>query len=281
MNGENPKAVNHMKRKSGYAEVNETRLYYEIAGEGDTVILIHGFSLDVRQWNDQFEFLANQYRVLRYDLRGFGKSMTPTGIPYTHTDDLKALLDYLNIQQAHVLGHSFGGRVAISFAILYPEMTLSLIGADPALEGYDPNNHSSKMLFEELNKIWSAGKDAGVEAARELWLQFSPFDASMKIPTVARRIKKMIEDYSGWHWVNDDTYQPISPPAAEQLDKIHSPTLILVGSLNPKLILDACNFMSEKIANAKKVQIPGVSHMLNMEDPNQFNIEVLRFLQSL
>ncbi len=271
----------HMKIESGYAEVNETRLYYEIAGEGDTVILIHGFSLDVRQWNDQFEFLANQYRVLRYDMRGFGKSMTPTGKPYTHTDDLKALLEYLNIQQAHVLGHSFGGRVAISFAILYPEMTLSLIGADPALEGYDPNNQSSKMLFEELNRVWSVGNDAGVEAARELWLQFSPFDASMKIPTVARRIKKMIEDYSGWHWVNDDTYQPISPPAAEQLDKINSPTLILVGSLNPQFILGACNFLSEKVANATKVQILGVAHMLNMEDPKQFNIEVLKFLQSL
>ena len=270
-----------MNRESGYAEVNETRLYYEIAGEGDTVILIHGFSLDVRQWNDQFEFLANQYRVLRYDMRGFGKSMTPTGTPYTHTDDLKALLEYLNIQQAHILGHSFGGRVAIAFALLYPEMTLSLIGADPALEGYEPTNEPSKMVVEELNRIWSAGKDAGVEAARELWLQFSPFGAAWKIPPVARRIKEMIQDYSGWHWVNDDTYQPISPPASEQLDKIYPPTLILVGSLNPQLILDACNFMSEKVANAKEVQIPGVSHMLNMEDPNQFNIEVLKFLQSL
>ena len=64
--------------KSGYAEVNGTRLYYELAGEGDPIVLIHGFTLDTRMWDDQFNEFASNHRVLRYDLRGYGKSAKPS-----------------------------------------------------------------------------------------------------------------------------------------------------------------------------------------------------------
>ncbi len=265
---------------NGYAEVNDTRLFYEIAGEGPTVVLIHGFGLDLRQWDNQFDVLTNHFQVVRYDLRGFGKSRPPTGVPYNHADDLKALLEHLSIQDAHILGHSFGGRVAITFAILYPEMVLSLIGPDPAVEGFQSDDPSTQAVFEELDKIWTTGRESGADAARELFLKYSPMESAMKIPAVASRIKQIMGDYSGWHWVNDDSYQPLDPPGAQQLDKIKSPSLILVGELNPACIHLACDFLAENIANCKKVEILGVAHMLNMEDPEQFNNEVVKFLQS-
>lgn len=76
--------------KSGYAEVNGTHLYYELAGDGEPVVLLHGLGGDTRDWQVVFATLAAQYQVVRYDMRGFGRSALPTTEPYTHADDLMA-----------------------------------------------------------------------------------------------------------------------------------------------------------------------------------------------
>jgi len=104
---------------SGFAEVNGTRLYYEVMGFGQPLILIHGYTLDTRMWDDQIAAFAQNYQVIRYLLRGFGKSGLPTGESYAHLQDLKALLEHLGIDQAHILGLSLGGAIAIDFAITY------------------------------------------------------------------------------------------------------------------------------------------------------------------
>ena len=83
-----------MSVESGFAAVNSTRLYYELAGSGTPVALIHGFTLDTRMWDDQFQPLAEHYRVLRYDARGFGRSDLPTDEPFSPHDDLRALLEH-------------------------------------------------------------------------------------------------------------------------------------------------------------------------------------------
>ncbi|MEK7328872.1 MAG: alpha/beta hydrolase, partial [Chloroflexota bacterium] len=102
-----------MQTHTGFAEVNGTRLYYEVAGSGQPLVLIHGFSLDTRMWGDQFETFARHYQVVRYDLRGFGQSAVPSNEPYTHADDLNNLLHYLKIDSVHLVGLSLGGGVAI------------------------------------------------------------------------------------------------------------------------------------------------------------------------
>jgi 3-oxoadipate enol-lactonase len=82
----------------GFADVNGTRLYYEMAGSGHPLILIHGFTLDTCMWDDQFEVFAQHNQVTRYDLRGFGKSTLPTTEPYSHADDLKILMTHFGIE---------------------------------------------------------------------------------------------------------------------------------------------------------------------------------------
>ena len=80
--------------ETGYAGVNGTRFYYEVLGEGEPIVLIHGNGGDCRHWDGQFEPLSHSYRVLRYDVRGYGKSSMPEeGVPYSHHDDLKALMN--------------------------------------------------------------------------------------------------------------------------------------------------------------------------------------------
>lgn len=112
---------------TGFADVNGTRLYYELAGAGHPLVLSHGFTLDTRMWDDQFAVFAQRYQVLWYDLRGFGKSAVPTDAPYTHPDDLHALMAHLGIAHAYIIGLSLGGAVAVDFAVTYPEATDALI----------------------------------------------------------------------------------------------------------------------------------------------------------
>lgn len=125
-----------MATQTGFADVNGTRLYYEIAGSGHPLVFIHGNTLDTRMWDDQFEVFSQQYRVLRYDIRGFGQSAVPTTEPYTHPADLRALMTHLGIDHAHIIGLSLGGAIAINFAVTYPESTDTFITVDAGLSGY-------------------------------------------------------------------------------------------------------------------------------------------------
>ena len=125
-----------------------TRLYYEVAGSGHPLVFIHGFTLDTRMWDDQFETFAREYQVVRYDRRGFGKSSLPVDEDYAHADDLAALLEHLGIDRAYVLGLSGGGASAIDFALTYPEAIDGLITVDTVLRGYQWTPRYGALLDE-------------------------------------------------------------------------------------------------------------------------------------
>lgn len=107
-----------MRPEKGFADVNGTRLHYEIGGAGEPLVLIHGFSLDTRVWEPQREAFARDHRVIRYDLRGFGRSALPDGTPYPHHEDLKALLDRLGDRVRGGAGHSMEAPAQFNAAVL-------------------------------------------------------------------------------------------------------------------------------------------------------------------
>src|SRR5512147_367629 len=110
-------------------------LYYEIAGEGHPLVLIHGGLVNSGLWDDQFEVFARQYRTLRYDVRGFGKSLAPTAY-FSNHGDLRDLLDFLGFRRACVLGLSMGGSIAIDFTLTYPDRAAALLPVASGLSGY-------------------------------------------------------------------------------------------------------------------------------------------------
>lgn len=259
---------------SGFAEINGTRLYYEIAGSGHHLVLIHGFTVDRRVWDAQLDFFAQNFRVVRYDLRGYGRSALPPIESYSDADDLKALLDHLGIEQAHVVGLSKGGGVAVQFTLTYPRMVDQLVLADSTLGGYQWQEFGSAFA-----SVSATARESGIPAAKKAWLGLDIFAPAQEKPDVAARLRQMIADYSGWHLVNNDPVRELDPPPIEQLDRITAPTLVIVGERDIPDFHRIANIITERVPNARKAVIQGAGHVANMEVPDEFDKAVLGFLE--
>jgi pimeloyl-ACP methyl ester carboxylesterase len=260
-----------------FSEVGGARLAYEDSGTGEAVVLIHGMGLDRRMWDDQVPALEPGYRVVRYDMRGFGESdFVGTG-PYTHAADLKALLDFLAVERAVVAGLSLGGTMALHFALAFPEMVRGLVLVDAVVGGWEWTAEEE----DEMRRAWVAGRERGVEAAREEWLAHPLFAPANENPAVAPRLRAMVTDYSGYHWTHVDPHEWPEPPALARLGEIRCPTLVIVGARDLPGFLATAGALSERIAGASKVIIPGAGHMANMEAPQEVNGAMLAFLANL
>jgi 3-oxoadipate enol-lactonase len=257
---------------SGFARVNGTRLYYEVQGSGPAVVLIHGMSLDTRMWDDQFDEFAKKYRVIRYDMRGFGKSDTPDGNPYSHHEDLQALLEHLSIRSATVVGLSLGGRVAVDFTLSFPEMVSALVTVDSVLHGY-------QWKEGDFTFLWSTAKEKGPDAANEIWLKDPLFAPARRNKAVAEKLAEITSDYSWWHWINDNPWVPLDPPSIEQIDRITAPSLIIVGSEDLSDYQEISRILASRIPNSELRIIHGAGHMSNMEAPAEFNEILSGFLE--
>jgi 3-oxoadipate enol-lactonase len=248
-------------------------LHYETAGTGAPVLLLHGFATDLHVWDAQVAALASRYRIIRYDMRGFGRSAAPSA-PYTHADDLKSLVDRFGIERAALVGLSLGGGAAINFAIAYPDLVRGLVVVDPVLGGF----RWSADFTAAQAAIRAAALDSGVEAARARWLSLPIFTLALANPASADRIRALVGAYSGWHWLNPDPGRPFTPPAIGRLGEIRAPTLIVVGELDTPDFQAIAATLEHGIAGAKKVTLPGVGHLANLEAPDRFNDIVLTFL---
>ena len=261
--------------RSGFADINGTRLFYEIAGAGPALVLLHGFSLDTRMWEDQYAALAQRYRVLRYDARGFGRSAVPGAERYSHADDLLALLGYLDIAHAALIGFSLGGGIAISFALTYPTAVDALIVAGSLL----PGRRLSAELGASFGAIWAAGRTLGVAAARERWLQHPLFAPILQQPGPRARLALIVSEYSGWEWTHKDPQRDPDPPPATRLDEIRAPTLAIVGERDLSDFQAIAGLIERELPGARRVVLPSAGHVVNMEAPEQFNTLVLDFLE--
>jgi 3-oxoadipate enol-lactonase len=263
------------RRESGAAEVNGTRLYYEMAGSGEPVVLVHAFTLDTRMWDDQFELLAREFRVIRYDARGFGRSALPVaGETYSNADDLAALLDKLDARRAHVVGLSMGGRFALDYAVTHPGALRSLVVIDPVVGGWQ----WSREWLAAYAPIVEAGRRRDVAQAKSLWLGHPLFAPAREQPAVGARLKQMVDDYTGWHFVHQNPERAVSPPALERLGTIRAPTLVLVGERDLPDFHRMAERLERDVPGARRATIAGAGHMANMEAPEAVNRSLAEFL---
>jgi 3-oxoadipate enol-lactonase len=259
----------NVRMTSGTTTFNNGQIYFETTGNGEPIVFVHGFTLDHTMWQPQVEFFHKNYQVVTYDARGFGQSSLPSG-PYDHATDLQALLKQLEIEQAHIVGLSMGGRIATNFTLAYPEMVKSLTLMDAALDGYE-----SEIDFN-VN-----AKEEGIDRAKENWLNHDLFAVTQKQPKAINALRKIVKNYSGWHWLNNDPKRSTGALARSRLHEIIKPTLVIVGEGDLPYLHNVSNVLASEISNAQKKVIPSVGHMVNMEAPDNVNAILADLIKAL
>jgi pimeloyl-ACP methyl ester carboxylesterase len=239
---------------SGYVNLGDGKLYYEMKGKGETLVLCHAGFVDSRMWDGQLEDFSQHYRVLRFDMRGFGKS-DPARSPVSRRQDLYNLLHELGIEKAHVLGCSMGGEIAIDFTLEHPEMVSSLIIVSGIPGGFEMQGEPPSQVIEMLQSLEQGNLERVSELQIQLWV-----DGIYRQPEqVDPRVRKMAAEMN--------------------LAEIKVPVLVLAGSLDHPEVLRAADVLAKEIKNAKKVILKDSAHVPNMEKPAEFNQIVLDFLR--
>jgi pimeloyl-ACP methyl ester carboxylesterase len=242
---------------------NGGKIYYSAIGEGEPLLFIHGFGLDSRMWEPQIEQLSQRHQVIIYDLRGFGKSSLPK-VEYSHTEDLHALLKHIGISKTKVVGHSFGGGIAIQFTLQYPEIVTGLILISSSLSGYATEN----TTWEELRELGRKGK---VTEIKERLLVHPMVQQFKEKPELQDLVKRMLSDYSCWHFLNKDPIRSERGNSIKRLNQIKIPVSIVLGENDDKAQRDIVKIFDTKIPESTLYIIKDAGHMVNLEKPSRVN----------
>jgi len=270
--------------ETGFAEVNGARLYYEVAGEGYPLTLIHAGIADHRMWDDQFATFAARYHVIRYDLRGFGQSTLPPG-PFSMADDLRALLASLGVTQTYLMGCSMGGGIALDFTLTHSEQVDALILVGSGVSGREPSQGMRDAWAEVDATFERDGLDAANDLEVRMWVDGphrTPDQVDSQVRERVREMNKRIFERGSEFEATQN--QPIDPPAAGRLREVHAPTLVVVGSGDqPDVVANAAYLAdgANGIPGVREVVMPGLGHVPNMEQPAEFNRIVLEFLEQV
>lgn len=268
-----------MNVQSGFAAINGAEIYYEMAGDGQPLVMIHAGVADRRQWNNEFAHFAESYRVLRYDLRGYGKSELVEG-EFSHMEDLIALLDHLDLRQPLILmGCSMGGGLAMDFTLAHPARAKALIMVGSSPSGLELDVPTPPK-FAEAEKAYEARDwDMLAELGVEIW-----FDGMNRTPDKvnpeARELALEMIRLALVHEAKEigKRLPDAETPAAERLIELNIPVLVVAGEHDVPYILAAADYMVDHIPSARKAMIKDAAHLPNMDHPAEFQHLMTAFL---
>lgn len=263
----------------GRVPVPGGELYYETAGSGEPVVFVHGNAGDLRHWDLQFEALADDFRVIRYDVRGFGRSTDPMpGVPFSHHDDLAALLDHLDVERAHVAGWSMGSGIAIDFALAFPERTASLISVGPWVNGF--SSDAAREMSSQMGAVFRAGREEGSEAAVAAWAAAPFWVSTVRDPEAGDRFRRIAAAQSFVPSAGPSPRVPLRPPAVDRTEEIAAPTLIVTAEYDIPADVEVADLLERTVADAQRVNMAGTGHLMHMERPDEFNSIVRDFVRT-
>ncbi len=255
------------------------RIAYEAMGSGPTVVFMHGIGGNRTNWREQLDALGGEFRAVAWDARGYGASDDYDGalaFPM-FAADLERLLDHLDVAQAHLVGLSMGGRIALDFYESRPARVASLVLCD-TFPGYD-----ASITSEQREKFIRSRKQPLIEGKE-------PKDiAPVVAPTLLSKgatpasLQRLVDSMAALH--KDSYIKAIEAmtryePVAE-LTAIKVPTLVICGdedTLTPPTI---ARDMAAAIPHARLAILERAGHLSNIEQPAAFNAVLLEFLRSL
>ncbi len=260
------------------------KVYYEQRGKGETVILLHGHSLDRRMWDCQWKPLAKKFRTVRMDFRGYGLSSEQReDMPMTHADDVLALMDSLHIGQAHVVGLSMGAFVAGDLLAMHPERLLSCTMASGGIRNSpEPSVPMDSAESAKRDREIAALQAKGVAKMKEEWTEQLMSSGGSQRERMRKPLTQMISDWTAWQPLHKEVrlfYGREAWQRLQQRGKTNVPTLMVRGENEVKGNKNKPREM-QYLTRAEFTILPDCGHMLNMEQPEQFNKVLLDFLLS-
>jgi len=265
------------------ANVNGINIHYQTSGQGPDVVLIHGASANMAFWYmSSLPALIKEFRVTTYDLRGHGYSdVTPSG--YTSADmvaDLHALLDHLEIERAHLVGHSFGGVISLHTAVLHPERVASLVLADPEIPAL---RHLCNIKEWPYLEEWNAKlREFGIDVPDEKWDDLNyALRQSLYIPMAyglrkgqKRKSKRLLRLLDNTTAINE--FREFAGLTMDRIQQVKHPTLAIYGKLSP--FLPVCRYLKENMPQCTSVIVP-TGHFHPGLEPEVFVDHVTDFLR--
>jgi 3-oxoadipate enol-lactonase len=234
---------------------------------------MHGFGLDSRMWEPQLAGLRGRHRTIAIDLPGFARPpSTPTVSGITAARAALEVLDSLNVDRVHVVGHSLGGAVATDFALAFPHRVRTLVLVDALMRG----KNAGIAAWSRCVELAKLGK---LSDAMDAWLADPLFAPSIEQADVAARLRAMANDYDGAHWRDEisTTFENVDPPTAKLLGELRAPTLVVMGERDLPGFRAMADEYASVLPNARKVVLPGVGHMPSLEAAEAFNTAVAAF----
>lgn len=230
------------------------------SGRGAPAIFVHGFGGDLHTWDALWRALGADCAALRYDLRGFGRSIGAAGEAFDHAADLLALSDARGLEFFDLIGVSMGGAIALNFALDHPERVRRLVLISPGMVGWE--------WSEDWRAQWSAieerARAGALDEARALYFRHPMFDG-VRGGAEEAALRQSIAQYSGAHWIKDD--HVLKMPDIERVHALAAPTLLLSGERDLPDFQLIAEVINASAAHVTHVRIPGCGHMLNLEAP--------------
>ena len=260
--------------------------------DAPTVVLLHAGIADSRAWEAMTpRLVAAGYRVVAYDRRGFGRTVTEP-VEFSNRADLVAVIDALGLDQVAIVGNSQGGQIAIDAAIEYPDRIVAVVAVAPGLSGFEAEPTPDEMAaFDQMDALETRLDEAGAagdpEALREIveldvafWVN-GPGQPADRAPAAIRELVAAMDT---------DIYEPgrergqaipLRPPAGERLDELRQPLLAVVGALDASECIATVEHLGANAPSATAVVWPDVAHMIGLEAPERLADLVIEFLAPL
>lgn len=261
-----------------HIQVNNITIGYSDRGAGLPIVFLHAFPLNRTMWATQERLLSLQFRIITIDLRGHGESDAPLW-RYTldqSADDVSALLDHLEIQQALFVGLSMGGYILFAFYRKYAARVRGLILADTKAQADTAEGKDGR--FQMAQTAYKKGPSAIADIMLPKLLGPATIQTN---PDLAQQVRAMIEGNQISGIVGDLMAMAERPDSVPLLSQITCPTQIIVGELDQATPLSDAKLMAEQIPHAHLTIIPNAAHLANLEQPKAFNQIVGSFASDL
>ena len=263
--------------KTSLASFPDVDLAIAEDGEGPPLLFVHGYCCDQDLWHEQVTICSRSFRCVVYDLRGHGGSSSPpTGYGIqNHVEDLLRVMDTLSIRQAHLVGLSMGGGIALSAALNHPDRVESLVLVSSTVGGL-PWEESMWNYFRDFE---STARDIGVQQAVDrVWMAGPLFSGVRRYPALVQRLRAMAERFTGANIFDKARYPRPPVPDCDRLSDVHCPTLVVRGKQETPEFTRRAQILATEIPGARLEVVPGAAHFVNLESPVQFHRVLFQFL---